>query len=342
MAVSPSPELLASLAIPQGVERINAGDRETWLALRQRDVTASNIAALFGEYEWFGRAGLWEIKTGRAEPSAEESWAMTLGNILEGPGLARLAAKHPDWTIQPLGNRFYYRDPVARIGATPDAFAIRPDKPGFGVVQFKTASAFAEKKWLDASGEAFCPTWVGMQAMTEAVLTGASWAMVATLLIGNGRVLEIDVDLMPDLWAVMKGEVAEFWRSVESGVMPEPDPVRDAKVIARIYADDDGRSVDLSGNNRLPEIIARHAQLKAVEAEGNAAAKERKLLDGEIIAALGTATSGVLADGTVITAKTTRRGGYTVQPTSYRTVKVAGTAARVGSATPIANLPETF
>ena len=47
----------------------------------------------------------------------------------------------------------------------------------------------------------------------------------------------------------------------------------------------------------------------------------------EILAKLGNATAGRLADGRVVSAKTIRRAGYSVQPSSYRPVKIKGEAA---------------
>jgi hypothetical protein len=106
------------------------------------------------------------------------------------------------------------------------------------VIQIKTAGAYAEKKWLDEAGQPFCPTWVGMQAMTEAALTGASWAYVATLFIGSGRIIEVEAPILPALWEAMHESVADFWRAVDAGVPPEPDPRRDAAVIVSLYSDD--------------------------------------------------------------------------------------------------------
>lgn len=321
--MNPCPLALALTMTPPGVEKISPKDRDHWLAMRGQDVTASNIAALFGEYEHFGRRGLYERKVGITPPE-DESWQMELGSFLEPKAIAKLAAKHPDWKIKPSANSIYFRDPAARVGATPDAFAIRPDRPGFGVIQIKTAGEFvAEKKWLDAAGEAYCPTWVGMQAMTEAMLTGASWAYVATLFVSSGRVVEVEAPIMPDLWAAMKEAVSDFWRAVDSGTPPDPDPIRDGKIIARLFADDDGSQIDLSANNRLPELLARRDELAPAIAAGNAADKERKAIDVELISILGTAQSGIAADGRVFSAKTVKRKGYEVAPTSYRTIKVS-------------------
>jgi len=120
----------------------------------------------------------------------------------------------------------------------------------------------------------------------------------------------------------IRAEVAEFWRRVEAN---EPYPVdfaRDGAIIAGLFADDDGATIDLSGSARIAEIVAQRELLKAREADGAEAAKARKPIDAEIIYLLGNATRGRLADGRLIEAKTIRRGAYEVKPSSYRTVRI--------------------
>jgi hypothetical protein len=68
--------------------------------------------------------------------------------------------------------------------------------------------------------------------------------------------------------------------------------------------------------------LAEREALKAREKDGNEAEKARKVLDAEIIHALGNASVGRLADGRIITAKTTRRAGYEVKPSSFRSVRI--------------------
>ena len=87
-----------------------------------------------------------------------------------------------------------------------------------------------------------------------------------------------------------------------------------------------GLAVVLVGEDPASAVYVR-SKGKATEAAGKEAEKKRRDLDTEILAKLGNATSGRLADGRIVSAKTIRRAGYSVQPSSYRPVKIKGEAA---------------
>lgn len=321
-----SPESLMLAMTPAGVERHRITSREQWHDLRAKDVTASVIAALFGEYKYFGRLGLWEAKTGRA-PEIEASRMMRRGHALEPLAFEELADLRPEWRLLRLEDRYYFRDPVHRIGATPDGIAICPER-GMGVVQVKTCGVLTKAQWFDADGAPYCPTWAALQALTEAKLTGAKWAAVVVMVHDSDEeLLIIDVPMIDDLWPVLQNEAALFWQGIAEGKMPEVDPEKDAEAVARVFAQDDGSEIDLTGDNRIAEIVAERERLKAVEAEGSAAEKARKILDTEIIGKLGFAARGRLADGRIIVASTIKRSGFTVAPTTFRQIKIKGASA---------------
>jgi predicted phage-related endonuclease len=333
-----SPEALSLVSIPAGVERIAISGRDSWLKMREADVTASVAGALLGVHEYVTAYGLYLEKSGQApaqepvEPTIEDDCItlppMLRGTVLEQAAIVMARMLKPGWTITPA-NDAYYRMASARIGATPDAIAVDPARPGFGVLQIKTTDQLIfKKKWLDEDGAVEVPLWIAVQAMVEAKLTGASWACVALMVGGiNTKLHLFDIPLHDGVWARLVEEVAEFWRRVAEKDAPSPDYGRDGALIAGFYAQDDGTEIDLSGDNRMVAVLDERAELKAAEKAGTDAAKRRKELDSEIIAKLGTAARGRLADGRTVSAPTTKRAGYTVQPTSFRTVKVKGEAA---------------
>lgn len=321
-----SPEAIMLVSTPPGVERHQITSRAQWHDLRAKDVTASVIAALFGEYKYFGRLGLYEQKTGRA-PDIEASRMMRRGHALEPLAFEELADLRPEWRIQRLEDRYYFRDPVHRIGATPDGIAICPER-GMGAIQVKTCGVMTKKQWLDETGAPYCPTWAALQALTEAKLTGAKWAAVIVMVHDSDEELMIiDVPMIDDLWPVLQNEAALFWQTIAEGRIPEIDPEKDAKAVARVFAQDNGEEIDLAGDNRILEILAEREKLKAIEADGWAAEKARKNLDAEIIGKLGHAAQARIADGRVIVASTIKRSGFTVAPNTFRQIKIKGTAA---------------
>jgi hypothetical protein len=98
------------------------------------------------------------------------------------------------------------------------------------------------------------------------------------------------------------------------------------------------------------KLVARREALKLCESAGDAAAKERKIIDAKIIYLLGNAVRGTLADGRFIEAKTVRVKGYAgyaaVPPTSYRPVKIKGksdaTSERTNRGTGPQQAPDHF
>jgi predicted phage-related endonuclease len=311
---------------PEGIEALDATDRTKWLQMREIDVTASAIGCLLGVHDYITPYQYWARKSGLVEDQIEQNAAMERGNDLEPIVLTRVRRKHPEWTV--TAPCLYFRDPAARVGATPDAFVVCPER-GPGVIQVKTTvDSIFRDKWRGEDGEVSPPLWICAQTIIEAHLTGAKWAAVAVMVLsGYGAGLDvhlIDIPINRKLVSRMYDAAADFWRRVSENDPPEADFGRDARTIAAIYADDDGTQVDLSANNRVGQIMVARDELKKREADGRDAEKARKAYDAELILLLGNAARARLADGRILEAKTIRRGSYTVAETSYRQIRVKG------------------
>jgi len=306
------------------IEILEPRSRDEWLRIRQQTIGASEIAALVGASPWETAFSLYSKRVGNAAPEPENA-AMRRGRHLEAVAIEMLREERPDWIVKanPMPGGVFYRDLDAGISATPDAFVSAPGRPN-GICQIKSVQKFTfDKKWKNADGEIEPPLHVVIQAVQEAALTGAEWACVAALVIDFGIDLPvIEIEIHGGIIARMRKEAADFWRRVAENDPPPPDFGKDGALIASLYSDDNGSEIDLSGNEVIVQILAEREALKAREKDGSEAEKARKVLDAEIIYELGNASTGRLADGRVITAKTTRRAGYEVKPTSFRSVKI--------------------
>lgn len=294
------------------------GRRAEWLSLRQRDVTASVAAALLGIHPYRTRFALWQEKAGQVPEDAAETAAMVRGRVLEGPALDLLAIDRPTWRIERPD--VYLRDPDARLGATPDAFAYDPARAGFGVVQVKSVEKSTFRKgWLDEEGEVDAPLWIAVQAIQEAHLAGASWACVAVLVVGFGLDLHpIDIPIHAGVIRRLHDEAAAFWKSIEASEPPEPDYGRDGALLAGIYSDDNGREVDLSGDNMLPVILAEREEIRA-RMRADAARVEE--IDAKVVAKLGDHERAFVPGWRVKRPLVSRKGFY-VPPTEYRRLSI--------------------
>jgi predicted phage-related endonuclease len=293
-------------------------ERDRWLELRKRDVTASVAGALFGVHDFVTPYQLWALKSGLIEDNIVETAAMRRGRLLEPVAIRLLREERPTWRVEPCST--YFRDPHARIGATPDALAVDPERTGFGIVQIKSVeqSAF-RRKWRNDSGEVEPPLWIAVQALVEANLTGADWAVIAALTVSFGADIHVvEVPFNAAIWEQLNTRVAEFWRCVETKEPPPLDYQRDGEALTKIYAGDNGETVDLTGWNRGTEIATLDAMLKAEISEKD---KARKAIKAELLEKMGNAAIAVMDGKTFATARTVNRKSFTVAETNYRDVR---------------------
>jgi len=299
------------------IEKIQITDRESWLKLRQQDITASVAGALLSDHS--GGAGrrvhpyatayaLWMLKSGRITDDAEETPPMRRGRLLESVAVQMLREDRPEWKIEPYPVGFYFRDPAARVG-----------KPL--VVQIKSVEASVfRQEWHDEQGDVTPPLWIVVQAILEAKLTGAERAFVAPLVVSYGLDMPIiEVPIHSGVYDRVKAEVAAFWALVESGTAPDPDLARDGEIIARIFPRDDGSVIDLSGDNQMPELVD---QLVTARADIKSAVAREKEAKGGILAKMGAASFARIADGRRVSCKLIQRSGYSVGPTAFRATKI--------------------
>lgn len=303
------------------IVRLKPRSSAAWHRYRGQDVTASVIGALFGVHEWVSPYELWALKSGRLTADPEETPAIKRGRLLEPVAVQLLREMRPTWEIvHNTGPGDYFRDKDARLGGTPDVLAIDPER-GNGVVQIKSVeSSTYRRKWLDADGLVEPPFWISLQAATEAYLTGSRWAAVAPLVVGHGIDMPIiDVPLIPGVIDRIKDETRAFWKMVESGEEPLPDFSRDADVIERLYAQDEGEEIDLSRDNQIFDLIASRARLKAAAKDCHT---QVAAIDAEIKHKMQGATIGHLPGGRKITWRAQRRAGFYTPPASFRVLRV--------------------
>ncbi len=265
------------------------GDRADWLELRRNFVTASVAGSLLQCHPYTTAYQLWALKTGRVEESSEENDAMRRGRLLEPVAVQMLREERPTWTIDYRADNAFYCERSLRLGATPDAFAYRPDIDGQGIVQFKTSSEEAYRdSWLDPeTKEVEVPLWIAVQAIVEARLTGASWAAVAVLVVGRGIHMEVvDIPLHEQVWTALLASVAEFWRVTDAGEHPPIDWDRDGSAVLDVNRWSEPKRVDLSAD---PDFEAYATALDEAREQRRALQRREDLCRAQILYAMGNA-----------------------------------------------------
>jgi len=294
--------------VPHEVQRIEITDRAQWLDLRKQDVTASRVGALFGCHPYVSALKLYLEKSGVDFPQ-EETAVMRRGRLMEPAVALAVADEHPEWKI--IKNNHYYRDPALRLGATPD-FLIEGDPRGLGILQTKTAAPGVFVREYEQGKN--IALWISLQTLTEMMLTDAVFGIVGVM-----QVDAYDLDLgtvQLDRHAAaeqrINDAVIQFWKDVAAGREPPADYGKDANLIPYLYprAEKD-LTIDLSGDNELPGLLADRAALKALIDEH---ATEVEKIETEVKFKMGNAAVATGIPDFSITWKNQSRAGYTVPP----------------------------
>jgi predicted phage-related endonuclease len=312
------------------------GRREEWLSWRESNVNASEGSCLFSEdaHPYLTAYKLWALRSGLIQPDPD-SPILRRGRLLEPVAVELLREERPGWQI--WRPHVYLEEPEFRIGATPDVYAERNEPWGVrtrGNVQLKTAGHFAFRKtWIDPETKLVeIPLWIAVQSSIEAYLSGADWTAVAVMAVGDGGI-EFHVEEFPiklNLIESYKTLVGEFWEAVRLGRPPAINFDRDISTLFDVYADDDGSMIDLSRDSEVIALLKARKVHSAEEKRGREAETERKKIDAKIIARFGNAASARIGP-VLVYAKTVKNKGYTVEPFQYRSVRVEGDVALIGS-----------
>ena len=323
------------------IEARPIGDREEWLKWREDDMTASVGGCLFGAevHPYTTAYQQWALKSGLVKSSPIDAKLARRGHYVEKIAPDIIAEERPDWHVVP--NPYYYRDPDARIGATPDLWARRPDIEGAGLIDVKSVGAQTFRRWRDRdTGDTELPVWMAIQVNIQAALVSQywgsepiNWSAVAAITIGDaGLDIEIlDVPILPGLFQNFRELARDFWKRVEN---KEPYPIdwgKDAGVVLDMYRDDDSSIIDLSADEALEDILDQREGYKLVEKDGTEAEKSRRLLDAMIIDKLGNAaaarTKGGLIKAPTVRVKEAIRKAYSFRKLSVTRYNEARAAA---------------
>jgi predicted phage-related endonuclease len=301
------------------VERHAITDRASWLAMRQQDLTASDLGAVAGIDPYRSPLQIFRQKRGEV-PQTVENNIMRRGRWLEPAVLFALRERYPDWRIDMAG--FYLRDPEIRLGATPDAIAVvNGDRVN---VQLKviTRSAY-DRDWSDGSAP---PSYV-VQTMAEGMLLDADRSILAALVLDTYSAdLEVrDVPRRPDAEALIRQAAVRFWADVDADRPPQPDYSRDRDTLAAMYPPrPELDPLDLSADNHIRELLADRSRLKG---EIKAAGEQCDQVDAEIIDKLKGAPAAV-CDGWRISWKEETRAEYTVKASTRCALRITEPKSR--------------
>lgn len=287
-----------------------------WQSLRRGLVGASEAGALCGVHEYISYYGLWARKSGKIPPEPDNP-AMERGRRLEPVAIEVIRERYPNLNV--VRPNEHYADQTYGIGATPDLLAHDPER-GQGSIQIKSvAPSVFRRGWFGDTDVCTPPTWIMIQAVMEAELTGSKWCAVAALVVDHHIDLHlIDVPMHQGIIETVKSEALKFWKLVLSGREPDPDYARDGELIRAMLRTEDGSEIDLSGVNDLPDLLDQREAARAVI---KGCEDELSAIDGRLLHMLGEHAIGRF-NGGYISAKTINRKAHEVKASSFRQLRV--------------------
>lgn len=294
-------------------ETIECADEAAWLALRQKDLTSTECAALFGCSPYMTEFDLWHRKRGQLVVEFETNSRMIWGNRLEA-AIAYGIAEDYGLVIEPF--KTYMRLPELRMGSSFDfkivgiAEGFKGDETyrdlfrqhGVAIMEIKNVDGLAFKRgWIADGDNLEAPPHIELQVQHQQEVADVEWTMIAPL-VGGNTPQPFHRLRNREYGALIVERITAFWASVDAGIAPEPDYGKDGDTIAKLFANDNGQTVDMTGNNRLAELVAEYnaasADEKAAKARKDAAKAETLMLIGE--------ASKVIGSGFTISASTTK------------------------------------
>lgn len=299
------------------VKRVPITDRGEWLKNRRRYVGASEVAILAGKSDYKTVAELAAEKRGLIEPPAP-TLRMKQGLAFESANIEMVKEECSEWEIIRPG--LWLHDDETRLACTPDAVILDPDGPA--ILQLKlVARPIYEARWRnpDPNEEDVPPEEYVLQTLTEAMLWGTQQAYISALIVdtysAEVRLFQVQRHPMAEL-RILK-LVKDFWDKIDRNEDFPFDWGRDRRLIELLHPPSEG-SLDLTGDNRIHELLADRAELKE---QIRLNTKDVDAIDAEIVAKLHGATHAFVP-GWTISRKLTHRSEYVVPAKSYPVLRI--------------------
>lgn len=275
-------------------------DRESWLAVRNETIGASDVAAICGCNPYKSAYTLWAEKLGKIEPT-EAGIPARVGLALENLVTELYEERTQRKTHDPGQYTVFPHPEYPWWGCTPDRLVLIDDIAiSSRAVELKTIGENAARNMRDGDP----PLAYQVQLQAQLAILGCEHGDLACL-IGNRDFEVFEYERHERLIRGITEKVLAFRECLLSGNPPAiDDSISTARTLAALHPDDNGETVLLSESakcalERLDEIKREMKRLEADE----------RLAKNMIIAEIGDATFGN-ADGVTVSYKTQERAGY--------------------------------
>lgn len=281
---------------------IQIENKAQWLNERLKDITSTEVSALYGLSPYISEFELFHQKREGTIVNIDENERMKWGTRLES-AIAHGAAEDNGWEIEKFN--VYMRDNASRMGSSFDFKVMSwKDGPmqGVGILEIKNVDSLQyARNWTDdGEGNIEAPDHIELQIQHQMEVADLEWTALVPLVGGNTQKLILrkrDRTIGADIAA----RVQDFWQRVADNNVPTPDYTKDADfIIKQLHSQANANEVMIA-NKLLEDMIKQYA---FISKEASDLEKIKSQVKAEIMMHIGTASKvttsfGSLSCGTV-------------------------------------------
>jgi predicted phage-related endonuclease len=291
--------------------------REQWLKKRHKYLTSSDAPVIAG-VGYTDRFTLWARKTGKI-PDQGDQLRFRVGLALEEL-IHQELEQEAGVTLHDPGS--YVLMTREWRGATPDRMIVKSPQAlddFTGIAEFKTVSAANKRDWKEGPS-----LYASVQMLHTMEVTGLDWGLAAALL-GLDDFTHHEVTRDEQLLEMLLEAEHAFWEHVQQDIPPPLGYEESNKTLKVMFPEAvEKKTVEIETAKARAALkgwrTAKQA-IKELKRELREIEKQNTLFENELRLALKDAERGEIGDAGTVTLKTTKREGYTVEPTSYRTLR---------------------
>lgn len=280
--------------------------RDEWLQERRKSIGASDASAILGINPWSTPWEIWAEKRGMLAPMRNA--ATDAGNALEP-----VVLNYAEHQLGKLDRNVRVKHDLLPLAATCDAIVASCGTP----VEAKTTGIVGPVvgDWGDESTDQV-PDYYLVQVHAQLMCTKKDIGYLFALLPGRGFVSYV-IEANPRLHQHLGEILGEWWdRHIVQGIEPSLDVMPSLEVVRRLKKTA-GKSIQATEN--LESLIETREMIKA---QAKALSEHLEKIESELLIELGDAECATLKDGRSLTYLESSRKGYTVEPCTFRQLRI--------------------
>lgn len=275
---------------------INPESFEAWLELKTKDISSTEVSALFGISPYSSEFELFHQKKSGNVFTIEDNERMYCGRMIEDT-IAKMVMDTLGIKARRL-KTYMRHDKIAGMSSSFDYEIISHEK-GPGLLEIKNVDGLIyRREWTEEEA----PPHIEAQIQQQFEVSNRDWGVIAAL-VGGNQLKIIHRDRDREVGKAICDRISKFWSDVTNDNAPEPDFAADADFIISLYNDDSGEVLDISDDEALRSLVLAYKELRTRYNELEAATKAIK---AEVFHRTGHAAQLITKDGLTVNLSKTK------------------------------------